>query len=245
MFMPFNILGIWLRALVAVVMLSGGVFWLAEWFRNRERPVITSVEPASTPNLANEGRLDRELDELNNEYGTVRWRFGLNRETAYLITGLMLLGWCCGGGCLLSPRLLRRAGDDPHAIKEKGNTQPILLPDGSKLMTRVFGPIEGEPIVMTHGWGLDGNEWCYSKEELGNSYRLILWDLPGLGGSDRPKDRDWSLERLARNLDRVIQTTGAKPVTLVGHSIGVMIVLKTLSNQLPARMALRQRTSRV
>ncbi len=54
---------------------------------------------------------------------------------------------------------------------------------------------------------------------------MITWDLPGLGGSDRPTNRDWSMENLARALDAVIATAGEKPVVLVGHSIGVMITL--------------------
>ena len=57
------------------------------------------------------------------------------------------------------------------------------------------------------------------------SYRLIVWDLPGLGLSKQPDNHDYSLENLARDLDAVIALAGGRPVVLVGHSIGGMISL--------------------
>ena len=80
-------------------------------------------------------------------------------------------------------------------------------------------------MVFIHGWGLDSQEWIYTQRELGERYRLITFDLPGLGDSTRPTDRNWNLERLAEHLDAVIDTAGGKPVVLVGHSIGSMIIL--------------------
>jgi pimeloyl-ACP methyl ester carboxylesterase len=78
---------------------------------------------------------------------------------------------------------------------------------------------------MTHGWSLDSDEWSYAKKELAQRHRLIVWDLPGLGRSTSPTDNDWSLERLAGHLDAVVDTAGFKPVILLGHSIGGMIIL--------------------
>jgi pimeloyl-ACP methyl ester carboxylesterase len=52
-----------------------------------------------------------------------------------------------------------------------------------------------------------------------------MWDLPGLGRSTQPADGRYSVERLAENLRSVIAHTGDRPVTLVGHSIGGMMML--------------------
>jgi pimeloyl-ACP methyl ester carboxylesterase len=60
---------------------------------------------------------------------------------------------------------------------------------------------------------------------LAQDYRLVLWDLPGLGKSSQPADGRYTVARLAENLRCVIAETGDKPVTLVGHSIGGMMML--------------------
>jgi pimeloyl-ACP methyl ester carboxylesterase len=78
---------------------------------------------------------------------------------------------------------------------------------------------------MTHGWGANSTAWYYAKRDLAGSYRLALWDLPGLGLSGQPRDRVYSIDRMAADLEAVLGELGPGPVTLVGHSIGGMIAL--------------------
>lgn len=220
LFMPFKVLGIWLRGLLTLAMLGGGIYLLTQWYNHRETVI---VEP---PVLDREGARVSDGDApARGQARVVPWQFGLNRETAFLLGGLALLGWSLGGGWFLSPRLFRRRGADEPSAEHAGTSQWLRLPDGTKLRLAFHGPADGDPVVLTHGWGLDGNEWYYARKELAGRHRLIIWDLPGLGGSDRPADRDWNLEKLARDLDMVIGAAGGRPVVLVGHSIGVMITL--------------------
>jgi pimeloyl-ACP methyl ester carboxylesterase len=44
----------------------------------------------------------------------------------------------------------------------------------------------------------------YLKKELSDEFRLIVWNLPGLGRSTRPTNRDYSLENLSRHLEAVL-----------------------------------------
>jgi pimeloyl-ACP methyl ester carboxylesterase len=60
---------------------------------------------------------------------------------------------------------------------------------------------------------------------LAKDFRLVLWDLPGLGQSSQPADGRYTVARLAEDLRCVIAEAGDKPVTLVGHSIGGMMML--------------------
>ncbi len=214
LFMPFNVLGLWLRGLLSLLLLGGGIYLLAEWYNHRE-----IREPVVVVHRTTQAAGTEEYDRV------VPWQFGFNRETAFLLGGLALLVWSLGGGLLVSPRLLRRSSPDQPKTVDPGNVQRIRLDDGSELHVQCFGPADGDPVVLTHGWGLDHNEWCYAVKELAGRYRIIVWDLPGLGGSSRPADRDWSLERLARDLDQVLVVAGGKPAVLIGHSIGTMIVL--------------------
>ena len=100
-----------------------------------------------------------------------------------------------------------------------------MMPDGRKVHVKISGPEEGTTLVLTHGWGLTSREWYYLQRDLSKRYRIVSWDLPGLGQSQSPADSDWSLEKLAKSLDLVIEKAGPRPVVLVGHSIGVMITL--------------------
>jgi pimeloyl-ACP methyl ester carboxylesterase len=75
---------------------------------------------------------------------------------------------------------------------------------------------------------VDSTEWYYVKARLAESHRLIVWDLPGLGLSKGPRDADWSLEKMARDLDAVLELADNRPAILVGHSIGGMISLTHL-----------------
>jgi pimeloyl-ACP methyl ester carboxylesterase len=98
-------------------------------------------------------------------------------------------------------------------------------PDGSELQVECYGP-EGAPtIILTHGWGADRTEWDYLKAALADRFRLLVWDLPGLGRSTRPTNQDYRLENLAGDLQAVLALAGDRPAVLLGHSIGGMITL--------------------
>lgn len=56
-------------------------------------------------------------------------------------------------------------------------------------------------------------------------FQIVTWDLPGLGKSTRPSDRNFGLDRLAENLKAVLSLTQGRPSILLGHSIGGMITL--------------------
>jgi pimeloyl-ACP methyl ester carboxylesterase len=92
--------------------------------------------------------------------------------------------------------------------------------------------------VLTHGWGANSTEWYYLKQQLTDRFRLIVWDLPGLGLSTRPANNDYSLTNLAHDLDAVLGLAGDKPALLLGHSIGGMIIL-TFCQLFPAALGKR------
>jgi pimeloyl-ACP methyl ester carboxylesterase len=108
-------------------------------------------------------------------------------------------------------------------MTREGTVQRLQRPDGSELQVEFYGPASGLPIVLTHGWGMNSTEWHYLKRELTDQFRLIVWDLPGLGLSTRPDNRDYSLENLARDLEAVLELANGRPAILLGHSIGGMI----------------------
>ncbi len=98
-----------------------------------------------------------------------------------------------------------------------------------------YGPPDAPTVVLTHGAGTNATSWYYVQQQLAGRFRLIAWDLPGLGRSSRPGDGEYSLERHARDLAAVLDATVDDAAVLVGHSLGGMIAL-TFCRLFPERL---------
>ena len=158
---------------------------------------------------------------------------GNNHETRLLIIAVCLLFLVLGGGLIVRGILSlltkgkksKAVGQLPKKSREGATISQLGRPDGSQLRVECYGREGAPPIILTHGWGANSTEWDYLKKELSDSFRLIVWDLPGLGRSTRPTNRDYSLENLSRHLEAVLGLAGDQPAILLGHSIGGMITL--------------------
>lgn len=157
-------------------------------------------------------------------YIIYEWYEGELVGMSYLWTGLAMVVWSFGGRFISLP-LLRRQGADEPKLMRTGTVQRIARPDGSVLQVEFYGPEDGQPIILSHGWGPNSTVWYYAKRLLSDRFRVIVWDLPGLGKSTRPKNNDYSVEKFARDLEAVVAIAGDKPVFLLGHSMGGMILL--------------------
>jgi pimeloyl-ACP methyl ester carboxylesterase len=115
--------------------------------------------------------------------------------------------------------------DDEPRDERTGEKHRIRRPDGSELQVESYGPADGPTVILTHGWGATSTEWYYLKKHLADRFRLIVWDLPGLGLSRKPDNNDYRLEKMAADLEAVLTFAGDQPAVLVGHSIGGMILL--------------------
>ncbi|MDP9049154.1 MAG: alpha/beta hydrolase [Acidobacteriota bacterium] len=114
-------------------------------------------------------------------------------------------------------------GEEP--VPMHGEIHDLKRSDGTTIHAEVFGPAGAPTLVLTHGWSTDNTEWFYAKRQLAGQFRLIVWDLPGLGETMSPADKDFSLEKMAADLHTVLILADGKPVVIVGHSIGGMINL--------------------
>jgi pimeloyl-ACP methyl ester carboxylesterase len=247
--MPFQILTVWVRGLLSVVLLALGPYLLYQWYERahvdapRTDGVRTDV--AATRSSADPStRAAVAPAKVDSAGGSSRARvfapnWGFNGQTALFVFGLAATLWAVPKGPLIPRRLLRRPGPDEPRSLRTGEVRNVAGPDGSTLRVELYGPPGGRPVVLTHGWGLDADEWYYAKKGL-TGCRLIVWDLPGLGRSTQPADRDFSLANLARHLDAVLREGAGdgRPAVLVGHSIGGMIML-TFAKLFPEALGTR------
>ncbi len=143
------------------------------------------------------------------------------RDDRWLYAGLALLALSVLGRPVVLFLAARRGPPDARLDR----AAPVLVtgPDGAVLRTERYGRRDGPTLVFTHGWGMDSTIWREAKDQLSDRFRLVFWDLPGLGRSSQPRDGRYAVERLAEDLRAIVADCGG-PVVLVGHSIGGMIV---------------------
>lgn len=90
--------------------------------------------------------------------------------------------------------------------------------DGTALHVRDMG--QGRPVILIHGWPLDGNMWSFQVPALLEAgYRVITYDRRGFGRSDHPAD-GYDYDQLSDDLGSIIKTLDLTNVTLVGFSMG-------------------------
>lgn len=84
---------------------------------------------------------------------------------------------------------------------------------------------DGSPIVFVHGTGGCWQNWLENLAPLSLRHRVIALDLPGFGASEMPLERI-SFEGYADTVLGLSDQLELEAPTLVGHSLGAMVVLE-------------------
>jgi non-heme chloroperoxidase len=94
----------------------------------------------------------------------------------------------------------------------------------------------GEPVVLIHGWPLNGASWeKQTLALLAAGYRVITYDRRGFGKSSQPTV-GYDYDTFAADLDTVLTTLDLNGVTLVGFSMGTGEVTRYLGTYGSARV---------
>lgn len=78
----------------------------------------------------------------------------------------------------------------------------------------------GQPVVLIHGYPLDGHSWeRQTRELLAQGYRVITYDRRGFGQSSKVST-GYDYDTFAADLHTVLETLDLRDVVLVGFSMG-------------------------
>ena len=78
----------------------------------------------------------------------------------------------------------------------------------------------GEAVVFVHGNPDAGSDWMPLMTRVAGFATVVAPDLPGFGGADERRDRDYTVYSYARFLDGVIRQLGLRRIHLVAHDFG-------------------------
>jgi non-heme chloroperoxidase len=96
---------------------------------------------------------------------------------------------------------------------------------------------EGQPVVLIHGYPLDGHSWEKQSAALLNAgYRVITYDRRGFGQSSQPTI-GYDYDTFAADLKVVLDTLDLADVVLVGFSMGTGEVARYLGTYGSRRVA--------
>src|SRR6185369_12385260 len=86
---------------------------------------------------------------------------------------------------------------------------------------------QGTPIVLLHGNTLRLEDFVASGliERLARHYRVLAFDRPGFGHSERPRNRLWTAEAQAALLRKALSALGIERPIVLGHSWGTLVAL--------------------
>ena len=86
---------------------------------------------------------------------------------------------------------------------------------------------EGSPVVLIHGNAVTGDDWNTSgvAELLVQRHRVIIFDRPGFGYSERPRGHLWTAAQQAELLHKALRQLGVARPVVVGHSWGTIVAL--------------------
>ena len=189
-----------LFGLIALAVLASGAYFVWSWWQGHAFVDLAGVE-------------HRVRDD--------DWKLWL---------GAGLLAWSAFGRLLVTPLITHAEETPTRPERQGGEARTLAAAGGGSLHVELLGPADAPPIVFTHGWGLDSTIWYYAKRDLARRFRVIVWDLPGLGKSKAGKGAV-DLASFAADLQAVLALAERPPV-LVGHSIGGMTI-QTLARDRP------------
>ncbi|MBB5712921.1 alpha/beta fold hydrolase [Sphingomonas xinjiangensis] len=148
-------------------------------------------------------------------------------KTSWLTTIKHNKGWLAGGSgaaALAALALFNRASAK-RAEADYPPTGDFVEVDGVRLHYVDRG--EGPAVVLLHGNGvmLQDFELSGVLELAAEHHRVIAFDRPGFGYSDRPRSKVWTAAAQADLIAKALKQIGVGPAIVVGHSWGTLVAL--------------------
>ena len=112
--------------------------------------------------------------------------------------------------------------------------------DGTHIWYRVMG--RGPWLVLFHGFPTSSWDWHRLLPLLTPHHRVLIFDFPGYGLSEKPPRRDYSLLRQMDAVEGLLKLLGINEFDLLAHDMGASVACELLHRLESSRTSLRLRS---
>jgi pimeloyl-ACP methyl ester carboxylesterase len=115
-----------------------------------------------------------------------------------------------------------------RAVREHPPLGRFIEVDGVRLHLVDAGePLDDEAVVLLHGNGTMALDFVLAGtvDAIAPMRRVIAFDRPGFGFSERPRWRRWTPEAQAALLARALDQLGVRRAVVFGHSWGTLVAV--------------------
>lgn len=113
-------------------------------------------------------------------------------------------------------------------MTELRSTRPIF--NGYRHWLVEAGPSGGLPVVLVHGFPFSHAAWVPQIEALSDRYRVVAYDLRGLGRSE-VGDGQYALESYVDDLVAALDHIGEERAVVCGLSMGGYVALRAVERE--------------
>ncbi|HEX7982140.1 MAG TPA: alpha/beta hydrolase [Duganella sp.] len=104
--------------------------------------------------------------------------------------------------------------------KVQKTASTITTRDGVEIYYKDWGPRNGQPVILSHGWPLNADSWESAAFHLAsNGFRVVSHDRRGHGRSSQPWDGN-DMDHYADDLAQLIEALDLNHIILAGFSTG-------------------------
>lgn len=134
-----------------------------------------------------------------------------------LVAGAAALGACA----VVTREMTRRA------IAENPPRGRFVAAGGMRLHFTEHGDAARPPLVLLHGNGVSGREMELGDlvREAARDFRVLVFDRPGYGHSQRPAGHSYTPQAQAEILLAALRGLGVRKPLVLGHSCGALVAL--------------------
>ncbi len=94
---------------------------------------------------------------------------------------------------------------------------------------------KGENLLIIHGYPYNSFEWSETFDALKEKFTVTIFDLLGMGFSDKPQEHRYSFEEYCEMTNALLLNLIIHQTHIISHDLGVSIVQELLARDLEAK----------
>ncbi len=117
-----------------------------------------------------------------------------------------------------------RAGHQPWTPPDYWSAERYVEIDGMRICYLEAGPPDAEQtLVFVHGWSGNLQNWWDQFEHFQTRYRVVVFDFPGHGKSERGEHVDYSMALYVDVVEGMFTELGIERAHVIGNSVGAWV----------------------